>query len=132
MQKIMTLLTTGALFIGAASAHASHQSTYVLKSGDHLDIDVGGSKKITLVFAVTESKSLGSKDFDVVVTETYGGFECELSTAKLLSSVELSSESVQKLYAVNVDWFPGSDSSGCTVQFSAGESAATAQLYLDF
>ncbi|HYX33224.1 MAG TPA: hypothetical protein VE954_08915 [Oligoflexus sp.] len=132
MQKVMTLLAAGLLFIGAASAHASTESTYALKAGDQVDIDVAGSNDITLVFAVTKNTTVASKNPDVVVTETYGGFECELSTVKLLGSTDLSSELVQKLYVVTVDWFPGSDSSGCTVQFTAGESAASAQLHVDF
>ncbi len=128
----MTLLAAGSLSIGASSAYASNQSTYVLKPGNHLDIDVAGSKEITLVFAVTERKAVENKDPDVVVTETYGGFECELSSIKLLKTTDLSPELIQKLYAVDIDWFPGSDSSGCTVQFATGESAASVQLYLDF
>ncbi|HYX35285.1 MAG TPA: hypothetical protein VE954_19485 [Oligoflexus sp.] len=132
MKKIMTLLAAGSLSIGASSASASNQSTYILTPGNQLDIDVAGFKEITLVFTVTEKKSVENKDPDVVVTETYGGFECELSSVKLLKTTDLNPELIQKLYAVDVDWFPGADSSGCTVQFLAGESAASVQLYLNF
>ncbi len=96
-------------------------------------IDVANQGNIKLLFKVKRT-ALDILPTAKVVNE-YGSFECTINWMKLIkTNFDEQANALYLTYGVEIDWFPGSDSSGCEIEIGDPYSGKTykAGLYMSY
>jgi hypothetical protein len=102
-----------------------------VRPGEEKGIHVGGGN---VVIKYVQPLTNGTEIAPIVnVVSEDGGFTCDILSV-MRTDVTEGSEGYETVYEIEVDWSPGSDSSGCVIEIEnpATDEVASVMVYMSY